>query len=187
MRNGDGGRPTLCVIMTAPELQRLLLDRYAAFTSHLRRMPDAQANSAQPGKWSPAQQAEHLVKSVRPVSLAFSLPGFVLQMTFGRANRPSRSYDDLISKYKGKLAAGGKSSEPFVPGVPSSPQAVYDQLDATVKTLAQKVAKVPEQRLDKLILPHPLLGKLTLREMIYFTAYHASHHLELIKTTHPIA
>lgn len=108
-------------------------------------------------------------------------------MAFGRANRPSRSYDELVSKYKGKLAAGGKSSKPFVPGVPSSTGAVYDRLDATVNALSRKVGGVPETRLDTLILPHPLLGKLTLREMLYFTAYHATHHLEAIKATHPIA
>ena len=33
-----------------------------------------------------------------------------------------------------------------------------------------------EKQLDTFILPHPLLGKLTLREMLYFTIYHAEHH-----------
>ncbi len=173
--------------MTAPELQCLLLDRYADFTSYMRSLPDAKANLAAPGKWSPAQQAQHLLKSVKPVNLAFSLPGFVLSMSFGRANRPSRTYDELVARYKSKLAAGGKSSKPFVPGVPASPREVYDRLDATVKSLSQKVGGESETRLDKYILPHPLLGKLTLREMIYFTAYHATHHLESIKATHPIA
>jgi hypothetical protein len=26
------------------------------------------------------------------------------------------------------------------------------------------------------VLPHPLLGKLTIREMLYFTVYHGEHH-----------
>lgn len=173
--------------MTAPELQRLLLDRYAAFITHVRSLSDTQARSAAPGKWSPAQQADHLVKSVRPVSLAFSLPAFVLGIVFGRANRPSRSFDELIAKYKVKLAAGGKSAKPYVPGNPASPLNVYNRLEAIVNTLSSKVAKMPEPQLDALILPHPLLGKLTLREMIYFTSYHATHHLNSIKTTHPIA
>jgi hypothetical protein len=30
-------------------------------------------------------------------------------------------------------------------------------------------------------LPHPLLGKLTLREMIYFTIYHVQHHHKLVQ------
>jgi hypothetical protein len=33
-------------------------------------------------------------------------------------------------------------------------------------------------------LPHPLLGKLTLREMLYFTAYHADHHRHSIEASH---
>lgn len=33
--------------------------------------------------------------------------------------------------------------------------------------------------LDKYILPHPLLGKLTIREMMYFTIYHVEHHKKL--------
>jgi hypothetical protein len=32
-----------------------------------------------------------------------------------------------------------------------------------------------------LILPHPLLGKITIREMLYFTAYHVQHHENIIK------
>jgi hypothetical protein len=172
--------------MRAPELQRLLLDRYTEFTSYMRRLPEAQANLAAPGKWSAAQQAEHLVKSVKPVNLAFSLPGFVLSIAFGRANRPSRTYDELVARYKAKLASGGKSSKPFVPGIPASPREVYDRLDATVNALSRKVGAESEPQLDKYILPHPLLGKLTLREMVYFTAYHATHHLESIKATHPI-
>ena len=28
-------------------------------------------------------------------------------------------------------------------------------------------------------------GKLTVREMLYFTAYHAEHHRRLIETSHP--
>ena len=33
-----------------------------------------------------------------------------------------------------------------------------------------------ESDLDTLQAPHPLLGKLTLRELMYFTIYHAQHH-----------
>jgi len=38
-----------------------------------------------------------------------------------------------------------------------------------------------EEDLDKLILPHPLLGKLTLREMMYFTIYHVQHHQRIVE------
>jgi uncharacterized damage-inducible protein DinB len=32
--------------------------------------------------------------------------------------------------------------------------------------------------LDRLRLPHPALGKLTVREMLFFTIYHNIHHVE---------
>lgn len=172
--------------MMKVEIQRSLVGNYAALTSLLRSIPPQQVHAAAPGKWSPAQQAEHLVKSVRPVTLAFSLPKFVLPLIFGRANRQSRTYDDLIAKYKAKLAAGGTASKPFVPGIPENPAAVYAELEKTVASLCNRMESFSEEQLDTLILPHPLLGKLTLREMLYFTAYHAQHHQQLIESTHPI-
>jgi len=45
-----------------------------------------------------------------------------------------------------------------------------------VNRLCARVRKYNEQQLDSYILPHPLIGKLTLREMLYFTLYHAEHH-----------
>jgi hypothetical protein len=51
-----------------------------------------------------------------------------------------------------------------------------------VTTLNKRLKKYSEASLDELILPHPLLGKLTLREMLYFTIYHAGHHHHLIET-----
>jgi len=170
--------------MTKPEIQKLLVENYGAFLATLRQMPDVQAHMAAPGKWSPAQQAEHLVKSVRPVTLAFRLPKFLLPLLFGRSNRPSRSFEELVAKYHARLAAGGTASRPFVPGVPRNLPGVYRRLGNTVDALCRGVDRFSETELDILILPHPLLGKLTLREMLYFTAYHAKHHLLAVEATH---
>ncbi|QLH34686.1 MAG: DinB family protein [Cyclobacteriaceae bacterium] len=53
------------------------------------------------------------------------------------------------------------------------------RLTKEVNRLAAKLNRFSEAELDLYILPHPLLGKLTLREMIYFTCYHVQHHQEL--------
>jgi len=45
----------------------------------------------------------------------------------------------------------------------------------------KKIKNYNEANLDKYIIPHPLLGKLTLREMLFFTIHHNEHHLDLIK------
>ena len=41
--------------------------------------------------------------------------------------------------------------------------------------------KWKDPQLDQYIAPHPLLGKITLRELGYFTIYHTYHHLETIQ------
>jgi hypothetical protein len=38
----------------------------------------------------------------------------------------------------------------------------------------------PERALDRHLLPHPLMGLLTIREMLAFTVYHTAHHLRRV-------
>ncbi|MBK7609450.1 MAG: hypothetical protein IPI18_20745 [Saprospiraceae bacterium] len=33
-----------------------------------------------------------------------------------------------------------------------------------------------EAEIDRYLIPHPLVGKITMREMFYFTVFHAGHH-----------
>jgi uncharacterized damage-inducible protein DinB len=47
--------------------------------------------------------------------------------------------------------------------------------------LNRKIDKISEEDLDKHILPHPLIGKTTIREILYFTIYHVQHHQKAIK------
>ena len=47
--------------------------------------------------------------------------------------------------------------------------------------LEKAIAHQHEEDLDRYLAPHPLLGKITLRELAYFTIYHTHHHLQIIK------
>ncbi len=135
-----------------------------------------------PGKWSAAQQAQHLHKSVRPVKFAFQLPQFLLKALFGKANRASKSYDELLKKYHAQLSKGGSASAPFVPAKVENIHIdnVIIAIEKNIKSLAQSIEKKTEEDLDLCLLPHPLLGKVTLREMLYFTIFHVLHHRENI-------
>jgi hypothetical protein len=42
--------------------------------------------------------------------------------------------------------------------------------------LKKKIQKFSEQDLDTLLVAHPLMGKMTLREMLMWNAYHTKHH-----------
>ena len=65
-------------------------------------------------KWSIAQNVTHLITSANMTRLAYRLPKFVVRIYSGKPNRPSRSYDELVAKYKLKLQQGGKASGRFV-------------------------------------------------------------------------
>lgn len=135
-------------------------------------------------KWSPAEQSQHLVLSVKPLLLAFSLPKFALRLLFGKPNRKTRSYDALYQKYLLKLEAGGTASSPYRPKqlkTGTTPQKVITDFEQQHQRFIGKISKWEEADLDNYLLPHPLLGKITLREMIYFTNFHILHHNDLIK------
>jgi len=183
--------------MEKSEITSLLTEKHQRFVREFESLNEHQFCSSANDKWSASQQLDHIIRAVQPVVLAFTLPPFVLKIFFGSANRSSKTYDALVEKYKSKLAAGGKASGRFVPG-----KLTYAQKNSSIKkvidlvsSLNQKVERKTEAELDQLILPHPLLGKLTLREMLYFTAYHAEHHalstvknLEtLIKADHEVS
>ena len=162
--------------MKKDELQEVLLKNHTEFTEFIGSLSDVVARNSLPGKWTPVQQLDHIAKSVSPVNLAFLLPKFLLPLIFGRANRASRSYDELVLNYKAKLQAGGKSTARFLPDSTCDRFALIKALQSNVKMLASRIDRFSETELDAYILPHPLLGKLTLREMIYFTIYHVEHH-----------
>ncbi len=48
-----------------------------------------------------------------------------------------------------------------------------------VKDLSKKIDKYSEVELDEYLLPHPLLGKLTVREMLFFTIHHVEQHQKI--------
>lgn len=164
--------------MNKQEIIQCLQANYAAFAQLLASLPEAEYRAAPDGKWANGQHLDHLVRSVGPVNIALGLPRFLLRWLFGTANRPSRDYAGLVEKYRAKLAAGGRASGRFVPPPSdwSRREKLLQNLDYQVRRLAEKTERLTEEQLDTLLLPHPLLGKLTLREMLYFTMYHAEHH-----------
>ena len=164
--------------MTKNEIISLLTVNHRQFVAEFKAMNENQFTVSANGKWNSSQQLDHIIRAVQPVVFAFSLPAILLRLFFGRPNRLSKSFPELVAKYQTKLAAGGRASGRFVPkGFPfTEKEKAIEQLNRLVEKLNTKVQAKGENELDELLLPHPLLGKLTLREMLYFTAYHAEHH-----------
>jgi hypothetical protein len=167
-----------------PEIISALNEKVDAFNNYIASLSKEQFEATPNDKWSAGQNLDHLIRAINPLQLAYWLPKFALRIMFGKTNRPSKTYDELVAKYKARLAAGGRASGPFIP-----PFISFEKKDQLIKKYAgqkqkliSKIEKQSEKDLDVYILPHPLLGKVTLREMLYFTIHHNEHHLELLKS-----
>ena len=169
--------------MTKDKIAEVLQTDHGQFIQQVQQLKAIDFCYAPEEKWSAAQQLDHIVKSVSPVNMAMGLPKFILKWKFGTANRPSKTFDELVEKYNWKLLEGGKASGRFVPApvTVEEKEKLLAELNKTVSNLCRKTGKHSEDALDTYILPHPLLGKLTLREMLYFTAYHVEHHRRLVE------
>ncbi|WP_336516704.1 DinB family protein [Pollutibacter soli] len=167
--------------MNAAELSFHLLQNHKAFEDYIGSLDEKLLVSAPEGKWTPAQHFDHIRRSTGAVTQAMRLPKFVFRFMFGLANRPSRTFDALVEKYQTKLKDGGKAGGRFVPEKISSRQLamINKEYEKAITGLVNKLKNWNENDLDRYILPHPLLGKLTIREMMYFTIYHVVHHHHL--------
>ncbi len=132
-------------------------------------------------KWSVANNIEHLILSVKPLKRAFRLPKFCL-LYFGKPNRSIRGYEELVNKYLAKLSAGGQATSAFIPKTNyTDKRQLTEYFKAENKRFIKSLGKWNEADLDRYLLPHPLMGKLYVREMLYFTIYHTQHHLRSIE------
>ena len=142
----------------------------------------------EPEVWSPGENAIHLVKSVKAVADAMKMPKLALRGMFGRADG-SRSYAEVREVYRQALAdgtavAGGRY---LPPDAPTADAAGASQARAVTgwqragASLEKALAGWSEKALDSYRLPHPILGKMTVREMLCFTHYHDLHHLETVR------
>ena len=156
-----------------------LESKYGAFSDFVKAMSEDEfLFSLNSEKWTAGQQIDHLCRSVEPLNKGLAAPEFALKAMFGKADHPSAGFDELVAQYQAKLAAGGTAPASFRPNdiAFSRKDELTSTLTGLVSTLCKKVEKYEEAKLDSLVLPHPLLGKLTIREMLYFTIYHAEHH-----------
>jgi len=136
--------------------------------------------------WSPSDNVDHLIRAHKPITMAMKLPRFIPRILFGKPNRPSRSYEALCEKYIDALNKGGRAGGAYLPeqvnpqkDAEDKKQKLLDQLSTASAELISIAEKWNENDLDKYLLPHPLIGKLTIREVLYFTIYHNLRHATL--------
>lgn len=164
-------------------LQQLKLVREQMLAT-CRSIAPALFFSAPEGKWNAAEQIKHLTISATSTRTAYKLPKFIIRLYVGKPNRASRSFEELKDKYHQKLDAGGKANKRFIPAPARQADdmaRILQAFEASMIALENTIRnKWNDQQLDEYIAPHPLLGKITQRELIYFTIFHTQHHEQSI-------
>lgn len=155
-------------------------------SAYLATIPAPEFFESQGAAWSPAEHVRHLAKSARPVARAMGLPRIALGLRFGIHRGPSPPFADLRARYLAELAAGGTAGR-FTPSTqppPDDPESAREAIIAqwleANGALQAALAGWNERSLDRYRLPHPLLGPLTMRQMMAFTVYHTAHHLRRV-------
>ena len=166
--------------MDKAQIAQKLVTRHKNFIATLSSLSDEDFQRRPREKWTAGQQLEHIIKSAKPVDMAFGPPIFVLKMKFGLSNRPSKTYEKLVGNY---LRVLDKNKDYVLPErfAPNEIPFQYKEkklkkLENLIQKLVSRLKRFTEEDLDPYILPHPVMGKLTLREMLYFTIYHVQHH-----------
>jgi uncharacterized damage-inducible protein DinB len=135
--------------------------------------------------WSASDNVDHLIKAIKPIALALKMPRLGLQTMFGKAEHPSRAYDEICKIYVDEIVKGAQASGRFLPNQesPSQPEEqkkeLLYQLNKASTSLISALEKWQDMELDQYQLPHPILGKITIREILFFTIYHTLRHARL--------
>lgn len=164
------------------ELIDKLNKNYISFIEYINSLTDDEFVVSLNDKWTAGQQLDHILRSVKPLTQILSAKSRI-ESNFGMTERRSLSYEEIVNNYKIELEKGGQATGKFVPEKINSNQKneLTAALSDNLKKLLENLTDYTDQELDNLVLPHPLLGNLTIREMIYFTIYHVGHHHEKIK------
>ena len=136
-------------------------------------------------KWTTGQHVLHLVNSLQLLNKALSYPRFFLKYKFGICNRETRNYETVANNYEEKLRANQERARSFNKKLKrpllKDKERLLTKFQIQQKKLQYKIKKISDHNLDTLVLPHPLMGKMTIREIIMWTAYHTEHHTSTLK------
>jgi hypothetical protein len=134
-------------------------------------------------KWSAGQDLVHLIKVLGVVNIGFTLPKFLLRILYSRSKSEARNFETLEALYKKALEGGAKSPSIYIPKqvLFKDKNSLINKHNLLNEAFIKKIEAHSDFELDSYRLPHPILGKVNLRELTIFTSLHTTHHLELLK------
>jgi uncharacterized damage-inducible protein DinB len=168
---------------TKTELISMLKDSNERVTTWFTAIPAENFFTRRGEVWSASDNVDHLIKSHKPLAKALKLPKITLQAMFGKTEKSSMTYEELCQIYQDEIAKGAQASGRYLPNQENPRENAEEKKKALLghfsndsAELISIVEKWNENELDQYLLPHPILGKLTIREMLFFTIYHNLRH-----------
>lgn len=172
--------------MTKIDIIDDLIQKHQSLYEWLKKHPDEKWTKGPKDKWNTGEHIVHLIQSEKALIKALWLPKFYLKYKFGVNNRENRTYAQIVQKYQDKLAAHSglvaKISRKMPIMTPSNKKFYISKLEKEKMKLIRQFKKWTDHDLDTYLLPHPLLGRMTIREIVIWTAYHTEHHCEILKS-----
>ncbi len=175
--------------MSDPQTQIEIIQQLEAInksvTNTIQQMSPEQFTTGTESSWSAESYLKHLLLSIKPLAKAIQFPAEHLQTMFGLSDRPSRTYAEVITAYQKRLDEGIRAEDfaPVTPAVYRFPDGVTSHHDYLLQSWSESNAKLvkgvearSEAELDNLQMPHPAIGTITLREILFFTIFHNGLH-----------
>ena len=170
--------------MNKEDIANLLEEKHQSLFNWLEQHDIELWETGPEGKWTTGQHTKHLLESIKPLNTALSLPKFILKYKYGKANRAVRGYDAIKNRYLERLKEAQGIVSPFSRGkkIPKAKDKNYfiNRLKVESKKLQYKTKKWSDSDLDTYILPHPLMGRMPIRELLMWTSYHVEHHTKTL-------
>ncbi|RYF75651.1 MAG: DinB family protein [Cytophagaceae bacterium] len=169
-------------MMNRADLQAILVNEADELRQFVAPFTEAEFATQPNGRWSVGDTTQHLFLSARPVLRLMAGPRDVLAQ-WGYAEGPPRTYEAVLEMYREALREGVKAPtnlSPRVDDVPADKATILARLTDTYLALGDLVAGWSEEELDRYQIPHPVLGLLSVREMLYFVKIHTKHHIAVL-------
>ena len=173
---------TTSKIYTQPEIKAALQTSFQEVTQFVASISDENFYIKKDEKWSIAGNLDHIILSTKPLASGLKQAKIFFR-AFGTAKKESQSYDEIVATYEEVLLTKNPKNNPFISkDIDSTTREKYlSNWNMIGEKFQERLDLWTEKDLDKYRIPHPVLGKLTVREMMFFTINHNFHHLKIMK------
>lgn len=171
--------------MNISEIKQAIQASHSALMNMVEALSEAQCMVPPAEKWTGLQHIKHIELTVTPLLKFLSDREKLFSRNFGETNAPAKSYQAIEEDYLKLLLPGLLAPDRYTPGpiLYTDKQITFEELQIKINALKQSLDQWSEEELDRFVIPHPLMGNISLREQLYFCIYHPKHHLKNVERT----